>query len=439
MCHAYALSARGAAKLARSGFREAVFPVDDFLPALHAGHPRPDLMSLRCVRAARGEGADAFVALTFVDDAGLVCPPERAAGAALDSDSKAGSGSSVLLGDTGVQTDAGGEVVGRGVAPAEAEGAGASAASAPFELPPPISLAELLGGADAGGEGTLARARGRLVHELRLRGFGRLRLAPDALATLLAAESAALAFFGSDDEHKLRCVGRGGRSGQLMLWSCGYTAWPHRQHWHLVLGAPDAQPWPEQRGDEPPMRDALLQAAGLLREAGMACVDALAESGEGGEGGEGGEEGEGGGGAVRALRDACQHVPPTSDPSVLDAFLYAAARRGAPDAAAGGAAQAREVHMAAHTDPGVLTLTRRSAIAGLEVWDPPSASWAAVEQLAEDDDVIVLTCEALEQAAAGRVRAAQHRVMAPIEPRGERCSVVYELRAPEVPLPAPAS
>ena len=40
---AYALSRRGVETLAGCGFRESVFSVDDFLPALYgAGHPRPD-------------------------------------------------------------------------------------------------------------------------------------------------------------------------------------------------------------------------------------------------------------------------------------------------------------------------------------------------------------------------------------------------------------
>jgi hypothetical protein len=146
VCHAYALSRSGAAKLARSGFRASVFPVDDFLPCLHGdGHPRDDLMALPCVRAARGEaeaglqasatsfscrrllttaplsslqagvqaeaGASGpgFVALTFPDDAGLVVSAPRAAFASpaagsaaatpaqQDSDSKAGHGSNVTF------------------------------------------------------------------------------------------------------------------------------------------------------------------------------------------------------------------------------------------------------------------------------------------------------------------------------------------------------
>jgi hypothetical protein len=91
-------------------------------------------MALPSVRKGRGEleaddvdeaggtGAGAttgapFVALTFPDDAGLCVPPGAAASAAgrrpgrsqgaTDSDSKAVSGSSVLLGDEGVCLDDG--------------------------------------------------------------------------------------------------------------------------------------------------------------------------------------------------------------------------------------------------------------------------------------------------------------------------------------------
>jgi hypothetical protein len=127
VCHAYALSARGAAKLASCGYRTSLLPYDDFLPALHAGHPRQDVMALPCVRAARGEaGADAaagpdaggpptegFVAFTFDDDAALcTVPPKAESSATADSDSKAGKGSSVLFGDLGtdVDTEAGEEV-----------------------------------------------------------------------------------------------------------------------------------------------------------------------------------------------------------------------------------------------------------------------------------------------------------------------------------------
>ena len=61
---AYAVSRRGAATLAASGFRASLFSVDDFLPALFGrGHPRPDVMALACVRRVRQSGFAAFALL----------------------------------------------------------------------------------------------------------------------------------------------------------------------------------------------------------------------------------------------------------------------------------------------------------------------------------------------------------------------------------------
>jgi len=58
---AYALSLTGLQKLANSGFCEAIFAVDDFLPAVYTGHPRPDIQQLPCVQQAKGEsGFHAF-------------------------------------------------------------------------------------------------------------------------------------------------------------------------------------------------------------------------------------------------------------------------------------------------------------------------------------------------------------------------------------------
>lgn len=74
VCAAYALSRQGALKIAKSGFRHCLFPYDDFLPALHSKHPRPDVMALPCVLSA-GD----FKAFTFPDDAGICCLSEEAA------------------------------------------------------------------------------------------------------------------------------------------------------------------------------------------------------------------------------------------------------------------------------------------------------------------------------------------------------------------------
>ena len=95
--HAYALSRRGVSRIATCGYRESLLPFDDFLSSLHAGHPRPDVMALSCVRHARGElsADEPFVGLTFPDDAALCTLPSQHSGGALaapafllDSDSK---------------------------------------------------------------------------------------------------------------------------------------------------------------------------------------------------------------------------------------------------------------------------------------------------------------------------------------------------------------
>ena len=65
---AYAISLRGCKKLADSGFRECIHSIDDFMPAVFAGHPRLDIDRLECVQTARAEG---FACFTFSDDAML--------------------------------------------------------------------------------------------------------------------------------------------------------------------------------------------------------------------------------------------------------------------------------------------------------------------------------------------------------------------------------
>jgi len=441
VCHAYVLSSRGAAKLATSGFRECLFPVDDFLPALHAGHPREDIMMLPCVRRARGDAAAVgeeasgaapgagFVALTFEDDAGLLECPALAASAGgplhpramLDSDSKAGTGSSVLLGDAGVATSeeeeggdegTGGRVGVRagdascGAAPEPS----AAADAAPWAgLKPPIELCTLGAseqgascqpGASSVGLGLASGAAEELRRQLSARGYARLRLPPAEggahsqlpYVQLLLAEAAATSFFRLPREAKRRCAGPGGRKGDLLLWSCGYSAWPQRQHWHLVCGAFDeAQPWPAHPGDasaaagaavtatgagaddEPRgLRPALRGAKAVLRGAVLACLgEALNDGG--------------------VLLATCRAVSSGEDPSVLDAFLYAPASAlvggaAAADAAAG---EGATVHMSEHTDPGVLTITRRSDEPGLEVWDASARCWEALEQEAATSDLLV--------------------------------------------------
>jgi hypothetical protein len=162
---AYALSARGARRIAESGFGDEIFAIDEFLPALYAapvprappsprgggaaaaaaaaaasaaagGYPRADVRALASVRRARGdavadgaggEGGDEgrpspppFIALTF-DDNDEACddgdapvgerrrqrlcslaPPSQLGG----SDT---SRSPCILGDHGAETDMGGD------------------------------------------------------------------------------------------------------------------------------------------------------------------------------------------------------------------------------------------------------------------------------------------------------------------------------------------
>ena len=53
--------------LLRAG--DSMFPFDDFLSSLHAGHPRPDILNLHCVRKARGEEAYGAAGAAANDDA----------------------------------------------------------------------------------------------------------------------------------------------------------------------------------------------------------------------------------------------------------------------------------------------------------------------------------------------------------------------------------
>ena len=241
-------------------------------------------------------------------------------------------------------------------------------------------------------------------------------------------------------------MGKGGRRGELLLWSCGYSAWPERRQFHVVCGAPDAQPWPGageaggEAGGE--MRSSVLEAASLLRAVALGCVAALAE-----------------GGAVPArLPGACAAVPADEDPSVFDLFEYEA-RGPAAAAAEEGGAEGSEVAMTEHTDPGVLTLTLASEIGGIQVLDASLGEWVRVEALCDANDVLVLACDQLQAASeaaaavaaaapfpatggvlargepprdAARERALQasrHRIVC--EEGGARVSAVYELRLPE--------
>lgn len=96
----YLLSRAGARKLASSGFRECVFPVDDFLPAVHArsSHPRRDVARLACVRALREGPGGGLVAFAVARDAVRCKSACRTAGSASKS-------TACLIGDLGAQID----------------------------------------------------------------------------------------------------------------------------------------------------------------------------------------------------------------------------------------------------------------------------------------------------------------------------------------------
>jgi len=59
---AYAVSRQGMEKISGSGFRDCLFALEDFLPALYSRHPRIDIEGLPCVEKVRAQG---FVALCF--------------------------------------------------------------------------------------------------------------------------------------------------------------------------------------------------------------------------------------------------------------------------------------------------------------------------------------------------------------------------------------
>lgn len=102
------------------------------------------------------------------------------------------------------------------------------------------------------------------------------------------------------------------------------------------------------------------------------------------------------------------------DPSVLDLFWYP----NAPDG---------EVNMRAHADPGLLTLTLASQVAGLQVRDRASGTWVDVEAHCEPDWCIVMCGEALAVASLERYEACLHRVACDSLAR-PRLSNVFELR-----------
>lgn len=455
-----------------------------------------------------------------------------------------------ICGEGGTQRDAADAACGVGAPPRLQEPGGVVGVSrfraAAPALPPAINFSELLveGQRDGvctkpcvhresvhGEHGSQAVSGGGCSAELRRqlleRGYARLRLPPswtadeagvgNDLGDLVAAEGASTAFFHLPLGVKRRFAGRGGRQGELMLWSCGFSAWPQRQQWHVVCGGFDeAQPWPSldgcgggsdacglhctaSQGDDargyeahgltrdatprlsehkaaplvhdtlggctnpapldpsrrtatlkstvkspgasPPasvgsgmsalqrpsdvthaaaMRPALRRAERVLRGCALACLSGpvLGDAG--------------------AVHEACAAVSCGDDPSVLDCFLYApVAWVVVPPSGCGAAASVPAatpdagMQMSEHFDPGLLTVTRRSNVPGLEVWDASTARWVALEAEAAPNDVLVLAGEQLHELSGGAVPSVRHRVVAPRTGAAERCSVVFELRLPE--------
>lgn len=255
------------------------------------------MVALPCVRKARGDDrsdggsssgdgdgdgsgkdcpAEGFVAFTFPDDAALCAMPTCVAARGADSDSKAGRGSAVLLGDTGVRLaglDDGDSEVADGAADRESS----MLPQQDQSLPAPVEAAVLLSESAAAAHAAVA-----LCNELCGRSYALLRVASAEVAALRAAEAEALSFFTQSADEKAVYVSEGGRSGDLLLWSCGYTRWPHREQFHVVCGVPDAQPWPcdfrrtqHQGGAGGGFRASMLAAESILRNLAFECLRGL--------------------------------------------------------------------------------------------------------------------------------------------------------------------
>ncbi|CAE7234127.1 Cercam [Symbiodinium sp. CCMP2592] len=193
---AYALSRRGLEKLTSSGYENCIFPVDDFLPALHSFHPRPDVRDLPCVQGLSSD----FIALTFPDGSGVVQVADRG------SVSKY---SAVILGDLGA-------LLGDSDDDQKAEH--------------PRSLHE---------EAFFAVDIETAAAALSRHGFSVLQL-PQATDCFQAAEDVWRDFFAAPGEKY--CGLRQGSPGLMLpLADAGYTLQSARQHFHLVMGAADYQ------------------------------------------------------------------------------------------------------------------------------------------------------------------------------------------------------
>jgi len=248
-----------------------------------------------------------------------------------------------------------------------------------------------------------------LDRALRDHGYAILNCAHNSelLALLARADAAASAFFNAPPPTKQRvrvaqynCAStrRHARCSRLPLAGVGWNAVREhgrlkREQLHLVADAAAMAlvPWPAGQ----PLRACMLDACAAMRALCVRLLRAL----------------ELGDDLARALDDECAA---RGDASVLDAFRYPA----------GADADGADLNMRSHTDPGLLTITLASAVAGLQIRD--GGAWVDAEAKCGAGEALVFCGEALQIATAGRYRAAPHRVRCA---RKIRHSLVFELRA----------
>ena len=139
-------------------------------------------------------------------------------------------------------------------------------------------------------------------------------------------------------------------------------------------------------------------------------------------------------GGARLEQVRSEQAAESGDVSVLDVLLYGAAEL--PEDASL-VSEDTKCHMRAHTDPGLLTLTLGSDVAGLQVFDLSSRAWVDIEALITPDvEAVVFAGEALQFGTSKHYTASPHRVR-----RGNpapRLSTVFELRMQEVVAAAPS-
>ena len=384
---AYCVSQSGARILASSGYLSHLFPVDDFIPALYSEHPRLDVMDLPCVRRARDAG---FVALTFGDDDAL--QQGVASNRMVGSDSNRAH---LIAGDFGV------ELGGEDCADAVTRVGHADKIS---KLPETCIVN--IHGASLSPACAAAAAEALKRHSfvvLRLPSDGAV-LANPLLHSIVDTEALWTQFFASDDDDgsiKRSCIGRGGRAGEhneLMCHGCGWTKQRLREQYHIVCGA-----WPAE--DATSSSSPYVMPSRAVSEASRVFADCMRDV------------------AIQIVSaitpEAVEQLPPLeSDASVLDAFHYFN----------DSSKSANLTNMSAHTDPGLLTMTSTSFVAGLEVQDASTGAWIPVEALCSPMfDVVVFAADVL---GSYGVPVCAHRVTMPTPGKesGERVSVVYELR-----------